>query len=275
MARPVDLAADPLPVEVSISAPARQSALGLRRSIRIAGEYVIFYALLAMFGLSGLAWSLAATVLRLFLPAARSERIGQWLVMAGCRMYVALMRASGLLRCDLHEIDALRVGPAVIIAPNHPSLLDAILMLSRLSRVVCTAKPEIWDNPLLGSVVRLAGYIRNRAPSVLIRNGVRQVRSGRHFLIFPEGTRSKTFPVGNFKGGFALIAKKSGAAVQTVFIDTNSGFLGKGWPVYRKPEFPLVYRVRLGPRLAVNGDVHQAAQSLQQYYAQELVGTTR
>ena len=49
-----------------------------------------------------------------------------------------------------------------------------------------------------------------------------------------------------FKGGFALIAKRAGVPIQTVFIETDNPFLSKGWPLLKKPTFPLVYRVRLG-----------------------------
>ena len=76
--------------------------------------------------------------------------------------------------------------------------------------------------------------------------------------------------MGDFKGGFALIAKKSGAPVQTVFIDSNSPFLGKGWPLLRKPQFPLVYRARLGRRFRAEGDTHAFVRTLHVYYRQEL-----
>jgi len=269
MARSGSLPRTATPAEVCLADLDRAEVVRFWRGLRLGYEYVAFYLLLAAFGASGLIWSLAATLLRIVRPA-RSEIIGQWLIMIGCRIFVAMMRASGLIRCDLRELDALRSGPPVIIAPNHPSLIDAVLVLSRLPGVVCTAKPEIWDNPILGALVRLAGYIRNRAPVSLVRRATDQVRSGRHLLVFPEGTRSSSEVVGPFKGGFALIAKQSQATVQTVFIETNSRFLGKGWPLLKKPEFPLVYRLRLGRRFVVTGDVRDVVPRLHEYYRQEL-----
>jgi 1-acyl-sn-glycerol-3-phosphate acyltransferase len=233
-------------------------------------EHVVFYGLLAIFGLTSLLWSLPAAALYRLLPRRLGEPLGQFMIMALSRYFVAMMRMTGIIKCDLNELDTLRQGASLVIAPNHPSLLDAVLVISRLPHVACAAKAEIWDNVLLGGAARLAGFIRNDSPARLIRQAVRQLRAGQHFLIFPEGTRSSGEPVGDFKGGFALIAKKSGAPVQAVFIDSNSHFLGKGWPLLRKPQFPLVYRARLGHRFGAEGDTHAFVRTLHDYYRQEL-----
>jgi hypothetical protein len=78
--------------------------------------------------------------------------------------------------------------------------------------------------------------------------------------------------VNDFKGGFALIAKVARAPIQTVFIETDSPFLGKGWPLLKKPRFPLVYRARLGKRFTVEGDLKVFMRQLEEYYRQELAG---
>jgi 1-acyl-sn-glycerol-3-phosphate acyltransferase len=233
-------------------------------------ESVVFYGLLALFGLMSLSWSLAAALLHRLLPRRWGEPLGQRMMTALCRAFVSAMRRSGIIQCDLAALDRLRTGPGVIIAPNHPSLLDAVLVISRLPRVVCAAKAEIWDNPFLGGSARLAGFVRNDGAARLVRRAARQVAANRHFLIFPEGTRSTGQAPGDFKGGFALIAKKADAAVQTVFIESNSRFLGKGWPLFRKPAFPLVYRVRLGRRFTMTGSAQEFVRELSAYYRHEL-----
>ena len=245
---------------------------GLAARLRAAYEHVVFYGLLLTFGLSSLVWSLLAGILYWLLPRRIGEPLGQFVIMAVFRGFVAMMRASGIIACELDELDPLGTAPPLVIAPNHPSLLDAVLMISRLPRVVCVAKAAIWDNWFLGGGARLAGFIRNDSTTKLVRGAVRQVRSGRHFLIFPEGTRTDARPVGEFKGGFALVAKQAGVPVQTVFIETTSRFLGKGWPLFKQPEFPLLYRVRLGRRVEVDGDVHDFVAGLHGYYQRELGG---
>jgi 1-acyl-sn-glycerol-3-phosphate acyltransferase len=243
---------------------------GLAATLRGARERAAFYGLLVLFGASSLIWSATAAVLYRLLPRRIGERLGQFVMMAGFRGFVGAMRLSGALECDFGGLDTLAQAPPLIIAPNHPSLLDAVLVLSRVPHVACAAKAEIWDNWFLGGGARLAGFIRNDSPARLVKEAVRQVRSGRHFLIFPEGTRSSARPVGDFKGGFALIARRAGAAVQPVFIETNSRFLGKGWPLFRRPELPLVYRIRLGDRATVEGDVRGTVDRLSLYYRRAL-----
>jgi 1-acyl-sn-glycerol-3-phosphate acyltransferase len=233
-------------------------------------ELAAFYLLLALFGLASLSWSLIAALLYVVLPARHGEPLGQKAMMLVCRFYIAAMRASGIIRCDLGALDLLRDQPPLIIASNHPSLLDAILIISRLPNVACAAKAPIWNNLLFGGAARLAGFVRNDSPAKLVRGAVRQLEAGRHFLIFPEGTRSSAVPIGPLKGGVALIAKHAGVPVQTVLLESNSGFLGKGWPLLRAPEFPLTYRARPGLRLHADGAPQSMVRALDGYFRQAL-----
>jgi 1-acyl-sn-glycerol-3-phosphate acyltransferase len=251
-----------------VAAPRRARGIGLL--LRFWYEHFIFYGLLVAFGITSLAWSLIAAILYPLLPRRLGEPLGQFMIMAGFRYFVGLMKLSGLIKCDLTALDRLRGQPSLVIIPNHPTLLDAVLVISRLPRVVCTAKAGLLRNLFLGGGARLAGFIRNDVPTRLIREGVQQVRAGRQLLIFPEGTRTGGKTVDDFKGGFALIARRAGAPVQTVLIESNSRFLGKGWPLTRKPDFPLRYRVRLGPAVAVEGDLHDFVDALQRHYQHEL-----
>jgi 1-acyl-sn-glycerol-3-phosphate acyltransferase len=259
---------------LSLRSP-RSRGDGVPGGVRSVYEYVVFYGSLVAFGAISLFWSLPAALLYPVLPRRLGERVSQFMIMAGFRHFVAVMKISGIIRCDLAALDALRADTSLIIAPNHPSLLDAVLVISRLPRVVCIMKPAIWDNPFLGGGARLAGFIRNDASIGLVKQAVERVRAGHHLLIFPEGTRTARPPVNPFKGGFALIAKRAGAPVQTVFIETNSAFLGKSWPFFKKPDFPLVYRVRLGRRFEVGDDVRAFTRELEQYFADEIAAARR
>jgi 1-acyl-sn-glycerol-3-phosphate acyltransferase len=234
-------------------------------------EYLVLYGGLLLFGLMCLAWSIPASLLRHLMPEKTGERVSQYAIMLVFRTYLAAVRMSGLVRCDLSALDALRDEHNIIIATNHPSLIDVVLIASRLPHIVCILKAQLLDNPLLGGGARMAGYIRNDSVGKLIRRSVAAVREGNQLLIFPEGTRTISFPVNEFKDGFGLIARKAGVPIQTVFIETDSPFLGKRWPLRKKPEFPLVYRVRLGRRFEVTGDVKTFVTDLEQYYREQLI----
>lgn len=240
------------------------------RKLKSAYEYAVLYGGLALFALMCLAWSLPAAVLRHLMPKKAGERISQYVIMTAFNVYLLTLRASGLVKCDLSALDALRKERGIIITTNHPSLIDIVLIASRLPRIVCILKAQLLDNPLLGGGARMAGYIRNDAAGKLIRRSVAATHEGNQLLIFPEGTRTLSPPINEFKDGFGLIARKAGVPIQTVFIEASSPFLGKGWPLLKKPEFPLVYRVRVGKRFVVKDDVKTFVGELEQYYRQQL-----
>jgi len=239
------------------------------RQLRSLYEYIVLYGGLLFFAVICLAWSLPASVLRHLLPRRIAERVGQYAIMQVFRTYLLVVRASGLVKCDLTALDRLR-GEPLIITTNHPALIDVVLIGSRLPRMVCVLKANLLDNPLLGGGAKMAGYIRNDSTGNLIRRAAAATREGSQLLIFPEGTRTVRAPINQFKGGFGLVAQKAGVPIQTVFIEASSPFLGKHWPLFRKPAFPLVYRVRLGARFESAGNVKNFVSDLENYYRREL-----
>jgi 1-acyl-sn-glycerol-3-phosphate acyltransferase len=242
----------------------------LIRWLKFPYECLVFYGGVAVFGLIALLWSLTGALLHLLLPRRISVPLGRRAMARLSGWYLGMLQLAGVLKCDLSALDALRDERALIIAPNHPCLLDILLMTSQLPSVACIIRADLRDNLLYGGGARMADYICNRPPLAMIRAATAAVSAGSPLLIFPEGTRTGTAPVNRFKGGFALVAKASGAPVQTVFIETDSPFLGKGWPLWKKPAFPLVYRVRLGRRFEVTGKVHAFVGELEEYFRRGL-----
>lgn len=240
-----------------------------RRSV----EYALFYTGLALFGSACLLWTLFAAPLHRVLPVRAGTRIGQRGIMTGFRGFVGAMEAMGLFRCDLRALDALRRERGLVIIANHPSLLDAVLVISRLPRVVCITKAALWDNFFLGGGIRLASYIRNDAPIALVKRAVKELAEGHQLLVFPEGTRTAHPPVDPFLPGFVLMARAAGVPIQAVFIEANSRYLGKGWPLFRKPAFPLRYRVRLGRRWDASGNVRLITAEIEAYYRAEFAAS--
>jgi 1-acyl-sn-glycerol-3-phosphate acyltransferase len=208
----------------------------------------------------------------LLLPAARRQRFARALTSRMFRLHLDLMERLCGLRLDLSALDALRDGPAVVIAPNHPSLIDAALVLSRLPDLTCIMKSEILHNPLFGSGARMAGYVTNEPARSMLRAAVGGLLAGRHLLLFPEGTRTRQLPVNPLQRTVGVIAKRAGVPVQTVIIEASSAFLGKGWPLLRVPAMPLVYKVRLGQRFEPPADVDAFTADLEAYFRSELAG---
>jgi 1-acyl-sn-glycerol-3-phosphate acyltransferase len=238
------------------------------------GDIFVFWSGCFLFAASTFATSVFGACLSWVLPRAIGARLGKRVIMAVFRANLAYLRFSGRFELDLRALDALRADGGLVIAPNHPALLDVLLVVSRLPRITCIMKAELWDNLLLGGGARLAGYIRNDSPRSMVKLAVEEIGRGSQLLVFPEGTRTIRSPVNRFKPGFALIARRAGVPVQTVFIETNSPFLGKGWRWWRRPAFPIWYRVRLGRRFAVDGDAKTFSAMLEGYFEDELRGSS-
>lgn len=236
-------------------------------------ERAAFALALAVFGAGGVLYTVVGAPLHLVLPRRAGARLGQRVMTGLFRFFLGLLERLGLARVDLGALDALR-GEAVVIAPNHPTLLDAVLVVSRLPNVVCVMKAGILDNVFLGGGARLAGYLPSDAPRDMIRGAAAALRAGQHVLVFPEGTRTVRAPVNALKGSVAPIARRAGVPVQTVLIDARSRYLSKGWPLLRRPEFPVEFRVRLGRRFDPPTDSKAFAQELEAYFVREL-GTGR
>lgn len=248
--------------------------LSVAGALESAWQCVAFYFALVVLALVCLAWFPFAWVLRRVLNVDAGRRAGRAAVQRVWHGYFVLLRTLGVCRFDLSELDALAGQPAMILAPNHPCLLDALLIASRVPDACCVMKGDVAGNIFLGPGALLAGYIVNDAPVGLIRAAVAELQRGSPLLLFPEGTRTGNASVNPLKGGIALIAARAHVPVQTLIIETDSGFLGKGWQIFRKPALPITYRVTLGRRFAPPGRDHAALRAfiadLQRFYAGEL-----
>jgi 1-acyl-sn-glycerol-3-phosphate acyltransferase len=233
-------------------------------------DYLVLYLGLAWLGLLCLTWTLLAVILYYVLPRMVAIRLGRYVIMAGFRVYLASLQLSRRCHFDLQALDSLRNDTPLIIAPNHPSLLDAVMVISRLPNVSCILKAELMNNIFLGAGARLARYIRNEPFRQMLQQASEDFKTGSHLLLFPEGTRTTTLPVNPFKGSVALIAQQAQVPVQTVFIETSSPYLGKGWPLFRKPPMPISYRLRLGRRFDPPQNAQRFMAELEQYFAEEL-----
>jgi fatty-acyl-CoA synthase len=112
------------------------------------------------------------------------------LVRFWCRSILALSGCP--VRVD--GIEHLRVAEPAILAPNHSSYLDAVVLLAALPvEFVFVAKRELIDSPVVGTVIRKVGHVtvERRDPGQSAADAERataRLRAGVSLLFFPEGT---------------------------------------------------------------------------------------
>lgn len=224
---------------------------------------------LGSLGLLCLIWLPPALLLQLTLPHRLGQAIGRRTISFGFRLYLSILSRLCACRLDLSELDRLRHEGPLILAANHPSLLDAVLIVSRLPNAICVMKSSLMDNPLLGAAARLAGYVRNSGALPMIAQSREALAEGAQLVMFPEGSRTQRFPLDRFTPSVGLIARRSGVAVQTVFLEFSTPYLGKNWPLFRRPRLPLHCRARLGQRFEAMTDHAQFTDELEAYFRRE------
>jgi hypothetical protein len=104
--------------------------------------------LLALAGAS-LVFNVGALALYPLLPRGAGRRLGRAAIANGYRGYWRFTRPFGLLKLDTDALDALRDEGGLVIVANHPSLLDAMLLVARLPRSACVMKASLMHNPFL------------------------------------------------------------------------------------------------------------------------------
>lgn len=244
----------------------------MQRLLKSLIDHLVTYTMLVWLGVICLSWSVIALVCYPLLPRRWGMAFGRFGIMAGFRLYAWSLAAFGAYRLDLRAIDALRGGPPLILVPNHPSLIDALLILTRHPNLVCVMKKELLGNVFLGAGSRLARYIPSGQPRQMIKECVEELGQGGVVLLFPEGTRTTRVPINPLTGSVGVIAKHARVPVQVLIIETDSPYLSKGWPLFRVPSVPITYRVRLGRRFDPPQNVAAFMEKLELEFTSELAG---
>jgi 1-acyl-sn-glycerol-3-phosphate acyltransferase len=167
-------------------------------------------------------------------------RLGLWL--SGIRFKVAgrdhLPHDRAAVYCANHQSN---VDPPVLFHAVHP-------------RLHILYKHEIDQIPLLARAFRMGGFIpvdrRNKESAMRsIEKGAASIRSGNSFLIFPEGTRSRTDALLPFKKGGFVMAIKAGAPIVPIAVQGGRDAMQRGSSVIR----PVTLSIRVGEPVETAG----------------------
>ncbi|MBM4760673.1 lysophospholipid acyltransferase family protein [Bacillus sp. B15-48] len=121
----------------------------------------------------------------------------------------------------------------VLYVSNHQGNMDIPLLYSTAPQTMAfVAKKEMEKIPLLGYWMKERGCVfidRDNARSSLkaINEAIQNLKLGYSMAVFPEGTRSKSSQVGDFKAGSLRIAIKSGVKVIPVSIKDSYKLIEK------------------------------------------------
>ena len=144
--------------------------------------------------------------------------------------------ASGNIDLQVFGKENIPAQDGMILYANHQGLFDVLALASDWDRpLAAVLKKELAEVPLLKQIRQCTYSFAMdredvRQSLTVIQNVTREVSEGRHFLIFPEGTRSKNGNVmGEFHGGsFRCATKSQVPVVPLVFIDSYKVLDEKG-----------------------------------------------
>ena len=157
----------------------------MQRLLKTLVDHVATYIGLIGLGVICLAWSVIALVCYPVLPRRLGTKFGRVGIMFGFRLYAWTLSITCAYRLDLSALDALRGGPPMVLVPNHPSLIDALLILTRHPNISCVMKMELMRNIFLGAGSRLARYIPSGQPRQMIKDCIEELARGGVVLLFP------------------------------------------------------------------------------------------
>ena len=144
---------------------------------------------------------------------------------------------------------------AAVYCANHQSNVDPPVLFTALHpRMHIVYKAEINAIPLLARAFQHGGFVpidrRNREAAMRsLEAGARSIGDGNSFLIFPEGTRSKTAEMLPFKKGGFLMALKAQAPIVPVAISGGSDAMRRGSRIIR----PVRISIRVGTPIETTG----------------------
>ncbi|WP_315795622.1 lysophospholipid acyltransferase family protein [Bradyrhizobium sp. SZCCHNRI3043] len=170
-------------------------------------------------------WALIALP-TLAMPRKALLRVANWWAQSN----IVLMRVVCNIRVEYRGVEKIPKGP-LIVAAKHQSMWETISLLHFFDAPFFVLKRELLRIPLFGQYLVKADMIAidrssgARALKQVMRRAAEEVKHGRQFVIFPEGTRRPAGAPPDYKGGVGLIYTDCGVPCLPVAL--NSGLF---WP---------------------------------------------
>lgn len=191
--------------------------------------------------------------------STRPEHAFQRYIRRFYRGFFALLR---LLAPRQHwELDdrIATIRSAVIVC-NHLSYLDPLLLIALLDRARTIVKPIFFRVPILGWVIRHAGYFpavaTGRSAGLVLtqmESMATYLAGGGNLFIFPEGTRSRDGRIGALHPGALKIARQCQAPIYVLCLDKTDRLFPPGLFFFSTRK-PTRISVRLVERIDPGAD---------------------
>lgn len=188
---------------------------------------------------------------------------------------IALWLSRGLFRIEFRGVENIPAEGACIITPNHQAYADPIwLTIPIRRRVYYMAWARMFEIPVLGTVMRVFGAFPVKlesADKAAQREAIELIRRGAALVIFPEGSRTPTGKLMDFKAGAFRLALMHGVMILPVTIEGGYEI----WPRHRRLPRTGTLRITYHPVIEVTCVSEELSRLEIKARAKELAEQTR
>ncbi len=138
----------------------------------------------------------------------------------GSRLWARAIRFFAGIKVEIKGLEHLDKSKSYIFMSNHQSHLDAVAYATTLRfRIRFFVKKELISLPIFGQAIYMSRHIViNRENIEKAKNSIEKARElikkyKLSVLVFPEGTRSKTGEIDEFKKGGFVLALETGIPI--------------------------------------------------------------
>jgi 1-acyl-sn-glycerol-3-phosphate acyltransferase len=169
-------------------------------------------------GLSTAFWATVSILASLF---SKTGRLQHFCMRRWSRDNLWLSRA----RVEIEGLENIDPDRPQIFAANHSGLHDILSLAAHLPiQFRWVAKKSLFKVPFMGWHMRRSGYIpidrenpREAARSII--EAARIIRGGVNAIAFPEGTRSRTGDIGQFRSGAFALALRTAVPLVPITLE--------------------------------------------------------
>jgi len=215
---------------------------------RVLAKWFAFF----FFGLSTLILlTLIFPFMRLALhPKERFKKHGRRFVSSSMRFYLGILRVIGIVEVKADEREEFRTLKSKIIAANHPSILDIVVLFSLIPNADCIVNARLARN-IVGGVIRQLYIFNSLDFEDLLKACTESLKQGNCLIVFPEGTRTPRQGKIVYKKGATRIALYSDCNILPVLIGGNDKYgLGKKDPwATANPTERYIYQIKMAEEI--------------------------
>jgi long-chain acyl-CoA synthetase len=150
-------------------------------------------------------------------------------------------KAKILWGLKIENRESLNANEPLLFYANHESNLDPFIIFAALpwsirKKTFAIGKAELLNLPIIPRLINKANLIpvdRYGDPRIALRASRQILNKGYNLLIFPEGTRSKTGQLGQFKSGASNLLRDTNATAVPIRLFNT----GMRWPVNMRVVF--------------------------------------